>query len=104
MCNKLTGFWPGSKDEKPWPHDMAPYLQELNVNPVREGQNTYALLSLYDWVAPAVIYSRYMSEFPGINGSYIFNSSEYDHIGVRDLTTKLQYNLVTYQNKDPTVI
>lgn len=75
----------------------------MNTNLNREGKNTYALLSLLDWVAPAVIYSRYthynryMSEFPGMNKSFVFNSTEYDHLGVRDLTVNLQYSLLTYE-------
>ena len=89
MCSRLTGFWPGTKEEEPFPHDMAPYLIEMNTNPNREGKNTYAFLSLTDWVAPAIVFNRYISEFPGMNRSFIFNSTEYDHIGVRDLTTEL---------------
>jgi pimeloyl-ACP methyl ester carboxylesterase len=94
MCNKITGFWPGAKEEQPWPHDMAPYLVDLNTNPHREGTNTYGLLSLIDWVAPARVYDKYISEFPGMNASFIYNETQYDHIGVRDLTVDLQYKLV----------
>jgi hypothetical protein len=54
---------------------MAPYLVDLNINEKREGKNTYAFLSLSDWVAPARVYDKYISEYPGMNASFIYNGT-----------------------------
>lgn len=94
MCNKHNGFYPGTVDADPWPIDLSDFLIELNSINDREGQNTYALLSLYDQIAPARVFRRYISEFPGMNMSFVFNDTQYTHIGVRDLTTELQYRLI----------
>ena len=36
----------------------------------------------------------YFCEFPGMNASFFYNDTRYTHIGVRDLTVELQYQLV----------
>lgn len=94
ICNRITGFYPGSHEVHPYPRDMAPYLLDLIENDNREGKNAYAFLSLTDYVAPARVYDKYISEFPGMNASFIYNGTQWDHIGVRDLTVELQYQLV----------
>lgn len=93
-CDKISGGYPGSRDEEPWPSDMSHYLQEVNLSPQREGTNIYTLLSMFDEVHPPMVYSRFMSKVPSSNETFIFNSSEYTHLGVRDLTTELQFKLV----------
>ncbi|CDW76003.1 lipase [Stylonychia lemnae] len=94
ICNNQTGFFPGTQDDKPQCKDISKFLGRLNKNKIKEGDYTYALLSLYDQVVPPVVFNRYTSFFPTMDQGFIFNSSEYDHVGVRDLTANVQYVLV----------
>lgn len=49
VCNNVTGFYPGSEDSKGLePKDISKFLANLNKNKIKEGDYTYALLSLYD--------------------------------------------------------
>ena len=49
-CSILNGFFPGSKDDDPMPKDMSLFLKELNINPTKEADQTFAIYSLYDSV------------------------------------------------------
>ena len=37
FCNKLNGFYPGTKDTDPMPYDISLFLRELNTDPTNEG-------------------------------------------------------------------
>lgn len=88
VCNKETGFFPGTNDSTGLqPKDISKFLARLNKDRTKEGTYTYSLWSVYDQVIPAMSFSRATSEFPTMDLAYIFNSTEYDHLGVRDLTT-----------------
>jgi triacylglycerol lipase len=89
VCNNKTGFHPGNSDATPFPNGLSAYLLELNSDPTREAQHTFAILSLYDQVVTPISYSRYTSEYPTMDASYKFTSEEYDHITVKDFTFEM---------------
>eukprot|EP00347_Sterkiella_histriomuscorum_P003794 403362914 len=96
-CNRLNGGYPGDEDAQPYPKNMSLALLELNVNPIKEAEHTYAIFSVYD---SPIMFSRYTSEWPTMDASHMFTTPEYDHVGSRDLSAEMQYNLVTYHSFD----
>ncbi len=97
ICNNLTGGFPGTKDAEPYPEGLSLIMKELNENPDREGDHTYAILSLYDG---PYTFSRLTSTFPTMDDVYIYTTPDIDHVGTRDNSTEIQYNLVTYHSFD----
>eukprot|EP00347_Sterkiella_histriomuscorum_P009724 403340126 len=95
-CNKLNGFYGGSKDGSPTPPDMALFLKELILDPIKEADFTFGIMSLYD--TPNKIFGRYNTEWPTMDKMHIFDSPEYTHVGSRDLSGEMQYNCVTYHD------
>eukprot|EP00347_Sterkiella_histriomuscorum_P017744 403348162 len=95
ICNKLNGGYPGSEDAQPYPKNMSLALLEMNVDPTKEAEHTYAIYSAYD---ASKMFSRYTQEWPTMDASYMFTTPEYDHVGTRDLSSEMQYNLVTYNS------
>lgn len=93
VCNKLNGAYPGTNDSS----DMSTFLAELNENPIKEGDHTYAILSMYD---NPVTFGKLTSEWPTMDDSYIYDDPKYDHLATRDLSVEIQYNLVTYHSFD----
>ncbi|CDW71933.1 lipase [Stylonychia lemnae] len=96
-CSKQSGFYPGfqSNGNGSMPQNLSSFLAEMNLDQTREAQHSYAILSLYDAVVTPYVYDRYTSEFPTQDGSYMFESEEYTHVGVKDKSVEMQYNLVT---------
>lgn len=71
---------------------MSTWLTELNEDPTREAQSTYAFASLADDVIPAFAHGRLTAEYPTADTLYLFD--HYSHRGVRDKTAELQYRIV----------
>ena len=98
FCNDLDGYYPG-KDSTgvPFPSDQSLFLREMNLNPIREAQHTFALWSTFDQSSTQPeFYGRITEEYPTMDAAYKFDSPEYTHDGVKDLTGEMQYNLVNY--------
>ena len=95
ICNKDNGYWPGTAQPgKKYPNDMSSFLLKLNKDPRKEGDHTYAFAAINDEVLPAYTYDRLTPDFPTCDQVLIFNSTEYTHVGVRDLTPHVQYALI----------
>lgn len=73
---------------------MSEFLKDLNKDKTKEASRTYAMWSYYDATMPPFAWSRATSEFPTMDRAVVFNSSEYSHLGVRDLTAHVQYALI----------
>lgn len=96
ICNKENGYYPGlDAKSKKQPKDISKFLKRLNDNRMKEGDNVYSMLSLYDEVIPAYSHHRLTGEWPTIDQTLIYDSAEYTHLGVRDLTVHDQYALIT---------
>ena len=95
ICNKLNGGYPGTKDAEPYPKDISLLVKEMNLDPTREGDHTYAIFSMYD---QPYTFSRYSAVWPTMDEKYVFTTPEYDHVACRDNSTEIQYNLVTYHS------
>ena len=97
ICNPVNGGFPGTKDAQPFPEGISQIVIETNANPAREGDHTYAIYSLYD---EPYTFSRLTSTFPTMDEAYVFTTPDIDHVGTRDNSTEIQYNLVTYHSFD----
>lgn len=103
ICNNVNGFFPGTNQTKGLqPSNISDFLKDLNKNKIKEASRTFAMWSYYDYTIPAYAWNRPTSEFPTMDRSVVFNSSEYSHLGVRDLTPHVQYALIkgTYLPED----
>jgi hypothetical protein len=68
-------------------------MRNINDNKIKEAKHCYAIYSMYD---SPYAFSRLTSEWETMDASHAYNSPEYDHLATRDLSTEIQYNLVTY--------
>ncbi|CDW78772.1 lipase [Stylonychia lemnae] len=102
ICDTQIGFYPGELDNTTNKvKNLSKFMKQLNDIKVREATKTYSIFSLYDAsVLPYTLDGKYTSVFPGINAAYIYNSSEYGHLGVRDLTQEFQYNLLNKPHEE----
>eukprot|EP00347_Sterkiella_histriomuscorum_P002272 403368794 len=100
FCNKDNGMFPGSKDTPGLqPKDISNILARLNKDNTREAEHTYAMYGLHDQTKPGnFVYSRRTSEYPTMDRAVVFNATEYDHDGSRDLTCDVQYAIVNLEN------
>ena len=48
VCNKLNGGYPGDSDAEPYPVNFSLALRELNMDPTREAEHTFAIYSFLD--------------------------------------------------------
>ena len=78
---------------------MSDFLRNLNLDPIKEATHTYAFVAIRDTTMPPYVYGRITHEWPTMDHAVIFNATEYDHIGVRDLTCPEQYAII--QSNDP---
>jgi len=53
------------------------------------------MVAIYDEVIPVQAYSRYTGFFPTMQRGIIYNGTEFNHVGVRDLTAHDQFTLIT---------
>lgn len=93
-CNNINGYYPGYALG---PVGLSSYLAELNDDNTKEGANVYALFSTEDELIGYgdVVWGQYTSEWPTITSSVVYNTAEYTHMGIRDLTKQTQYSLIT---------
>ena len=98
MCSALNGGYPGDEDDEPYPRNISLVLKELNMDPTREGEHTFAIYSVLD---SDKIFSRDTQHFPTMDDYIKFDGPQYNHCGCRDYTGETQYNLVTYHSFFP---
>ncbi|CDW83166.1 lipase [Stylonychia lemnae] len=93
-CNSLNGFYPGYAIG---PFGLSSYLQELNDDSIQEGSYTFGLMSSYDDLIGAgdIVWGRYTSKWPTMTDSKVYDSSEYTHMKLKELTVETQYQLIT---------
>ncbi|CDW84053.1 lipase [Stylonychia lemnae] len=91
-CNKLNGFYPGNLDKNNKVVNESEFLHNLNNDKTKEGDQAYAMLSLYD--NPLTQNGKYNSAFPTMDMAFIYNSSEYTHLVIRDKTSEFQLRLL----------
>ena len=91
-CNKINGWYPGRNNGE----GPSVFLKSLNNDPIKEGTRTYALLTTHDEVmAPGdMAWTRYTSEFPTMDKSFVFTAPDINHEKIRD-AAEFQYNLIT---------
>ena len=98
VCSKLNGMYPGERDAEPYPDNLSLALRELNMDPIKEADHTYAIYSVLD---SDNVYSRATQQFPTMDDFIKFDGPQYDHCGCRDYSGETQYNLVTYHSFVP---
>eukprot|EP00347_Sterkiella_histriomuscorum_P024524 403330808 len=93
-CNSLNGFYPGYAIG---PMGLSSYLYDLNQDSIQEGDHTFGLMSAYDDLIGAgdIVWGQYTSKWPTMQDSIVYQSSEYTHMQLKELTVETQYNLIT---------
>lgn len=88
-CNTLNGFYPGSAANT----GLSTFLQELNDDKTKEGDQVFAMFSTQDDLIMYgdLVFGQYTSLWPTVDDSHKFETSQYTHINMRDLTKDLQY-------------
>jgi len=110
-CNKKNGFWPGepctltdskspqylcgSRDMACSGNSYSQLLQEMNEDPYNEAQSVFSYWSENDDLIAYhdSVFGRPTSFVPFSNASKVFR--DLDHMGTKDQTPDLQYQLVT---------
>ena len=92
-CNTYNGFYPGTAKGV----GLATFLQELNDDTTKEGDHVFAMFSSYDDLINYgdLVFGQYTSMFPTVDTYKLFDTPQYTHINMRDLTKDLQYQLIT---------
>lgn len=92
-CNTLNGFYPGTSAGV----GLTTFLKELNDDTTKEGDNVFAMFSSYDDLIGGgdLVFGQYTSMFPTVQTYKLFDTPQYTHINLRDLTKDLQYQLIT---------
>ena len=85
-CGTVDGFYPGATAWSP----PSEYLDYLNKSTVKEGAHAFAIFSTYDDLIGFgdVVWGKYTSEFPTQDSFKKYESQEYTHMGLRDLTSE----------------
>jgi triacylglycerol lipase len=91
-CAPYLGFYPGTYG----PEDLSYYLHNLNTNTIREGKNIFAMMSTWDDLISYgdLVWGKYTSDFPTTDKKKVFETYDYSHIALRDLTANEQLNLI----------
>lgn len=76
------------------------FLRELNEDQTKEAQFVYSLFSTKDVILARgdPIMSLKTANFPTIDAYIDFNSFDYSHSKIKDLTKDIQYDLVNKHN------
>lgn len=94
-CGVTNGFYPG---QMLWGlvYGQSVFLQELNQAAGYEGSYRYSMWSTVDQVvgSDCLVWFKNTCQIPNQTGEKFFNSTPYDHIGLRDETTYYQYRMV----------
>lgn len=92
-CNTLNGFYPGTSAGV----GLSSFLKELNDDQTKEGDHVFAMFSTQDDLIMYgdQVFGQYTSMWPTVDDFKKFETSQYTHINMRDLTKDIQFNLVT---------
>ncbi|EDV24806.1 uncharacterized protein TRIADDRAFT_25084 [Trichoplax adhaerens] len=97
FCSELNGFYPGYKDEGLGPYSMSEFLTQLNSDPFREAEYIFTIWSKVDEVigTGCRVYKKVTSRCIGQNDEKFYSTEPYGHIGVKDLTSSVQFDIIT---------
>lgn len=92
-CNTLNGFYPGTAANV----GLSTFLKDLNDDTTKEGDHVFAMYSTQDDLIMYgdKVFGQFTSKWPTIDDFKQYETSQYTHINMRDLTKDVQYNLVT---------
>ena len=67
---------------------LSSFLTELNSDNIKEGSFTYGLMSAQDDLIGFgdVVWGQYTSKWPTMDGSTVYQSSDYTHMKLKSLT------------------
>lgn len=93
-CNALNGFYPGYAIG---PMGMSSYLQDLNNDKIKEGDQVYSIFSTQDDLIGFgdIVWGRYTSVWPTVDAQKNYNFDVHVHMALRDQTAPAQYSLIT---------
>jgi triacylglycerol lipase len=94
-CGATNGFFPGTLVGF-IVVGMSNILQDINATQRYEGAFRYSIWSTVDEVVggACLVWGRNTCRVPGHTGEKVYSSFPFGHIGVRDQTTVVQYNMV----------
>ena len=99
-CNDVSGFFPGTLVAGEVVGESS-FLQDINDESGYEGQFRYSVWSAIDEVIgfACQVWGRNTCLLPEHTAGFRFDTLPYHHLGLRDETVNLQYNLVTAQQQ-----
>lgn len=94
-CGATNGFYPGQAIGTSVVGESA-FLRDLNSTSGYEGSYRFSIWSSVDEVVggACLVWGRNTCRVPGHTGEKVYSSFPYGHIGVRDQTAEVQYNMV----------
>ncbi len=94
-CGATNGFYPGQLVGLVVV-GMSNILQDINASQRYEGAFRYSIWSTEDNVVggDCLVWGRNTCRVPGHTGEKKYTTSAFDHLGLRDLTTAVQYSMV----------
>lgn len=94
-CGATNGFYPGQLVGVSVIGESA-FLRELNSTSGYEGSYRFSIWSTVDEVVggACLVWGRNTCRVPGQSGEKVYSSYPYGHIGARDLSAEVQYNMV----------
>lgn len=96
-CAPTNGFYPGYLNLFGLVVNQSNILTDLNATSRYEGAYRYSIWSTVDEVVTGacLVWGRNTCRVPNHNGEKVYSSYPYGHIGVRDRTAAVQYNMIT---------
>ena len=97
-CSDRDGFFPGRLSF--WGlAGLSDVLEALNSAPGFEGQHVYSIWSAADQLIGfgGLVYGRYTSRIPEQDGEKVYSTYPYGHFCVRDLSARVQLEMVRDQ-------